>query len=690
MNKTDIQPLPFRPAGQKPPGGSGRRYRRFIAPAVGLIFLLLLLVAWFVFTARQVTLQIEPPPDRLNIDGALFAPRLGDRFLLRPGTYRLNAAKTCYAPLEQSFDVSPAGTRTIRFQMQRLAGRLSLQAHKTGAPATPVTNARIFIDGRAVGRTPLADVKVAAGRRVVEIKAENYQQFKTEIQITGCPEKQSLTPALVPNWSDVSLSSIPSGATVSVDGQPAGTTPLTIELKPGDHLLALSAAGFKTWQTRLTVTPNTPQTFKDVRLAVADGTLDLQTRPSGANVTIDQQFAGTTPLTIPLAAGTPHDIRIAKAGYKKASRRIQVDSEEEKRLTVELTPILGVIRLTVTPANARLILNGKPKGTVPPELKLLAVSHRLEITQKGYRPYRTRITPRPGFAQEIKISLQPVHAEPAKPAGTIQAPNGYPLKRIRPGTFTMGSSRREQGRRSNETLRRITLRRPFYFGVREVTNREFRAFAARHNSGTAGGQRLSPAEHPVAQVTWQQAARFCNWLSTKASLPPVYIKKGDRLIATEPLGTGFRLPTEAEWEYCARIAPDQSARKYPWGDRYPPEEPVGNYADTTARTLLPAHIENYTDGYAVSAPVAKFPANAWGVFDLDGNVAEWCHDFYTIYSYDGTTTAIDPTGPAAGKHHVIKGASWRSAGISKLRSAYRDYSEDKRIDLGFRICRYAE
>jgi formylglycine-generating enzyme required for sulfatase activity len=254
----------------------------------------------------------------------------------------------------------------------------------------------------------------------------------------------------------------------------------------------------------------------------------------------------------------------------------------------------------------------------------------------------------------------------------------------------MGSSRREQGRRTNETLRKITLQRPFYMGEREVTNKEFKKFLAGHTSGAFKGQRLSQDDHPVVQVTWEQAALFCNWLSARESLPPAYVKKGGRLVAADPIGTGYRLPTEAEWEYSARFINSQTALKYPWGNQFPPTSPSGNYADTSAKNLLPAYIQDYNDGYPGTAPAAKFKANGLGLYDLGGNVAEWSHDFYTIYTYNTNETDSDPSGPPEGKHHVVKGSSWKYASISKLRLAYRDYSDGKRPDLGFRICRYSK
>ena len=685
-----IEPIAFRPDRPRRRTDSLIRYRRFIGLAIGLSFLLLAIAAWFVFTARQIMIQIEPEPDQISISGSLIAPRFGGHYLLRPGSYTLHATKECYFAFEQPFEVGEDKSQAVRFEMERLPGRISLAAHHSGDPTRFINGARVIIDGLEVGNTPISNLEVKAGPRVLEVQTDNYQDIKTEVQIAGCPEEQSFDFALIPGWSDVFISSIPEGATVTVSGKPAGNTPLKIELPEGNHRLQISAKGFKTWQTQLAVKPNQPQSIKDIRLQPADGTLALQTRPSGANITIDENFVGKTPLKIKLSANTEHEIRISKAGYENVSRRVQVATGKIKKLAVDLKPKMGVIRFTVEPTDAQLVLNGKNQGKVPRELNLVAVSHQLEIIKKGYKPYRTRITPRPGFPKEIKITLSSLKSKPAAPAGVITAQNGYALKLVRPGTFTMGSSRREQGRRTNETLRKIILQRPFYMGKREVTNKEFKKFLAGHISGSFKGQRLSKDDQPVVRVTWEQAALFCNWLSAKESLPPAYIKKGSGLVAAEPMGTGYRLPTEAEWEYCARFTKNQGSIKYPWGNQFPPTSVSGNYADTSAKKLLPAYIENYNDGYPVTAPPTKFKANDLELHDLGGNVAEWCHDFYTIYTYNTNKAVIDPAGPSDGKHHVIKGASWKYASMSKLRLAYRDYSDAKRPDLGFRICRYAK
>ena len=108
----------------------------------------------------------------------------------------------------------------------------------------------------------------------------------------------------------------------------------------------------------------------------------------------------------------------------------------------------------------------------------------------------------------------------------------------------------------------------------------------------------------------------------------------------------------------------------------------------SAKDLLTFYLPSYNDGYTVTAPPQKFEAGGLGLYDMGGNAAEWAHDYYSIYSYSAGRVYIDPQGPEDGKHHVVRGAGWKQAGIGELRLSYRDYSSTKRPDLGFRVCRY--
>ena len=645
---------------------------------------------WFVFSARQVTVRIEPQPDNIAVYGGLAAPRFENYYLLRPGDYRLQADKGCYHSLEHAFRVGVEKSQKIDLKMQKLPGRLAIQAHQKDDPSRVISGARVVIDGMDVGATPLPEWKVNAGRRKLEIRTTRYQDFETEVAINGCDEMQPFNFALVPGWSDITIGSIPAGAEVRIDDKPMGSTPLQLELPAGTYLLELTAKRFKKWKTQLVVAPPQPQRIENVRLQPADGMLTVRTNPPGATVMIGKRFAGQTPLKTNVSADTMHVVQISKAGYDKVSRKVKVAVAGTKTLSLDLKPQKGVINIKIEPPDAQLLVNGKLMGAVPQKLQLVAVEHQLEFRKNGYRSRRLRITPRPGFPQQLQIALQKQSAPASSTATLVKAQNGYVLKRVQPQAFTMGSSRREQGRRSNETLRKIKLLRPFYMGVNEVTNKAFKAFLAGHNSGSFKRESLNRDDQPVVQVTWEQAALFCNWLSAKEKLPPAYVKKGGKIVAVEPLTTGYRLPTEAEWEYCARRSSGQKFLKYSWGNTFPPAAQSGNFADVSAKRLLNSYLRTYNDGYAVTAPPSKFKANSSGLYDFGGNVAEWCHDYYSIYPYHANKVYLDPAGPADGKHRVVKGSSWKDAGISALRLAHRDYNNAKRDDLGFRICRYAE
>jgi formylglycine-generating enzyme required for sulfatase activity len=686
-----IKPVAFRPGrGQRGPQTASRT-RWIIGCALALLLIMLCTSAWFVFTARQVVIRVEPEPDLISIQGTMAAPKFGEHFLLRPGEYRLKAERQCFRPLDEGFRVSDAKSQNFVFSMTRLPGLLTVKTHRVDDPAMYLEGATIIIDGQEVGQSPAADLEVKPGRRAVIIRSEKYEELATAIDVSGCGTRQALDLALVPGWSNIEVDSVPTNAVVTVNGQAAGATPLILELAAGEHELVLTAARFKPWREIIVVKANEPRSLETIHLQPADGILTVQTDPVGANVMIGGKFAGRTPLEVNLSPEIRHVIDIYKTGYEKANRKVKLTSAEIRTLTIALKPKLGVINFTVEPPDAEIVVDGKSMGRVPKQMQLLAVEHQLEIRKPGYQTYRTRITPRPGFAQQIKIRLAAASSgktDARHPLTMIKAKNGYAMKLIRPRGYTMGSSRREQGRRSNETLRSIDLQRPFYIGLREVTNKEFRQYSSNHHSGEFKSHNLNSPELPVAGVTWEQAALFCNWLSTREGLPPIYVLKGGQLVSANPVGIGYRLPTEAEWEYCARFDKEKVDLKYPWGNHFPPGPKSGNFADESARDLLALYLMGYNDGHPAIAPPEKFKANLLGLYDLGGNAAEWCHDYYSIYPYDAAKVYRDPVGPAEGKHHVIRGSSWQQSSISALRSAYRDYSDGKRVDLGFRVARY--
>ncbi|MEJ2085772.1 MAG: SUMF1/EgtB/PvdO family nonheme iron enzyme, partial [Acidobacteriota bacterium] len=321
----------------------------------------------------------------------------------------------------------------------------------------------------------------------------------------------------------------------------------------------------------------------------------------------------------------------------------------------------------------------------------LAVPHEIVVQKEGFETFRQTITPRPGYPQQMQVTLRtPEEIRRAETPARLTNSMGMELILVEPGSFRMGASRREPGRRANETLRNVRLTRAFYIGAREISNREFKEFRESHRSGRAESASLEIDDHPVVDVSWEDAVSFCNWLSERESLPMAYMKEGDTFVLAQPLNGGYRLPTEAEWAWAARFAGRDRALKFPWGDSLPVPNGAGNYADQAAAGLLQKTLSNYRDSYPATAPIDSFDGNALGIKNMGGNVAEWVNDYYSIPPPTTGEAEVDPRGPAEGEYRVIRGSSWMQSTITELRLSYRDYGNRGRPDVGFRVARFAD
>ena len=248
---------------------------------------------------------------------------------------------------------------------------------------------------------------------------------------------------------------------------------------------------------------------------------------------------------------------------------------------------------------------------------------------------------------------------------------GMRLVLIPPGEFMMGSPESERGHRDNEgPQHRVRITRPFYLGVHEVTVGQFAQFVADtgaqvYGRGDIGWNEATraftqdrkyswqnpgfaqDADHPVVMASWNDAMDFCRWLSEKE-------------------GQDYRLPTEAEWEYACRAG---TTTRFHHGDDPEGLARVGNIADETLAEKFPRSSIAARDGYAYTAPVGTFEANAFGLYDMHGNVREWCMDWFRE-DYYAKSPLEDPPGPGAASYCVKRGGSW-SCHDWNCRSAYR-------------------
>ena len=203
------------------------------------------------------------------------------------------------------------------------------------------------------------------------------------------------------------------------------------------------------------------------------------------------------------------------------------------------------------------------------------------------------------------------------------------MVRIEPGTFTMGTDD-PNANWDQKPAHNVTITYPFRISQTEITLGEFRRF----DPDFEGSEQL----HPYATgVSWHQANEFCKWLTAKD-------------------GKTYRLPTEAEWEYACRAG---TTTRYHNGNDFLKTVQVGNVLDAAARREFPnwKHAIVADDRFAFTAPVGSFRPNRFGLYDMHGNVWEWCSDWYAA-DYYKKSPAADPTGPVIGQKHVLRGGCW--------------------------------
>lgn len=214
------------------------------------------------------------------------------------------------------------------------------------------------------------------------------------------------------------------------------------------------------------------------------------------------------------------------------------------------------------------------------------------------------------------------------------------------GCYSMGDSAGD-GDPNERPVREVCVG-DFLIGTHEVTNKQYKLFQPNHVSGSSQGASLDGDDLPVVNVSWEDARAFAQWLSTQS-------------------GATYRLPSEAEWEYAARAGSSHS--RY-WGNSVDDTCTYANVADLTAQqqwakwTVFPC-----SDGYAAAAPVGSFKANDYGLYDMLGNVWEWCEDVFNSEAYE-KLPKDNPLYTGSGEYRVMRGGGW-SNGPLGVRSSHR-------------------
>ncbi len=370
-------------------------------------------------------------------------------------------------------------------------------------------------------------------------------------------------------------------------------------------------------------------------LEMETGTLTVVATPVEAKIYVDDAYAGTGSVNVQVSVGAEHRCRVECQDYIKVEKTVSFAKNEEKTLTVELVPNFGYITVKSEPSGAELYIDDKKAGTTPYLARRISRGqHRVEVRKRGYEPYADVVTININETTRIEdvkleasnevvsIPQQQEQYSPQQEYGggfsnqTITV-NGvsFEMVYVEGGSFNMGATT-EQGSEAEsdeKPVHSVTLS-DYYIGRCEVTQELWEAVMGSNPSYFKGAQK------PVESVSWNDCQEFVSRLNSLT-------------------GRTFRLPTEAEWEYAARGGNKSLHYKYSGSGN------IGNVA---------WYFDN--SGSSTHA-VGTRTANELGIYDMSGNVREWCSDWYGDYSAGAQT---NPQGPSSGSRRVLRGGSWFS------------------------------
>jgi hypothetical protein len=451
----------------------------------------------------------------------------------------------------------------------------------------------------------------------------------------------------------IAFKNVPAGTFVSIDGSaPKALSGDLAGLDAGKHALVLTREGYDPLERTVRVKRGEVADFGPVAFTRQTGTLRLATSPVPLAWKIAEKPADADAAPVSGKGGAvleklPTGTYVFEFSYENLAPFRKSVTLASGAQDLSVTAPGGSISVTSNAPGAVVTdASGRVLGKTPLSIPLAAPgSYLFTVSAEGYSAASVRGKLADAGRLELAANLEKIETPVEGRDGAIllAGARSLPLVWLAPGIFRMGSAQGEIAREESEALHNVTLASGFWLGKTEVTQAQWAAvMGANPSAFTDAG-----ADAPVERVSWTEAMEFCRRLSEIA-----------RAAKALPAGYEFSLPTEAQWEYACRAgeAKDMDISAVGW---------------TAANSGRRTH------------PAASLKANAFGLYDMRGNVAEWCRDWFAPYP---TGDVVDPAGPTSGQFRVARGGAWQQ-GSSKARSAARNsfVPEDRWNYLGLRV-----
>lgn len=513
-----------------------------------------------------------------------------------------------------------AGMVTVDHPRKELQFALRPAFGSVTVTSTP-SGALVFLDEKQVGQTPLTLDRIASGSHSLRLQAPQYAVERRNVSVAD-GQTANVAVTLAARFAEITVQA-PQGAVVTVDGDRKGSGTLSWRQSEGLCDIVVSMAGHRDARRQLEVVAGRAQTVQLTPQPIY-GSASVDSDLMDAEIWIDGKQYGVTPNVVERLLVGSHTLVLKKSGYADLQQQFSVEEGKEASLLVKL-PAGRSVQFTSEKPGMQIIVDGKKLGTTP-LTAVVGIGHHSVSAMRGGDIIDVRDLDITSAGAPLTMAFRDFNH-----TFTVNGVQ-FTMVEVGGGTFTMGATS-EQGSDAwdeEKPAHEVTLS-DYYIGQTEVTQALWEAVMGSNPSDSKGDNL------PVERVSWDDCQ--------------VFIQKLNQLT-----GKQFRLPTEAEWEYAARGGRKSRGYKYAGG----------NNIDSVA----------WCDGNSGNEthPVATKQANELGIYDMSGNVLEWCSDWCGDYT---SSSQSDPQGSSSGSFRVIRGGCYynfaRNCRVSYRISNTMDY-----------------
>ena len=543
------------------------------------------------------------------------------------GRYMFRLKKSKY---HDEMGMAEVNQKRVQFDVMKLRPAFG-SVYVTSNPS----GAQVSLDGESTGKvTPCTLEEVKSGEHEIRLYKDSYSPKAQTVTVSD-GQTTPMDMSLAARFAQVTITSLP-GASIKVNGVSKGIGSFTDNLMEGLYDIEATLASHRSASKQIEVAPGVPQSIA-LNPTPIYGSLDVMTTPMDATITINGKDYGITPIVLDNLLIGEYDVVLSKAGCATVTEHVSISENATAAINATL-PSGRSVTISSDKDGDEIFVDGVRVGVSPCTTELAFGSH--EITaQRGVKHTSKSVSISQG-AGAVAVRLGFGLIEP-RWASSVSSSQRAVLEKlianmvkVEGGTFTMGATS-EQGNDADsdeKPTHRVTLS-AFHIGKYEVTQAEWEAVMGSNPSYYKGSNK------PVENVSWNDCQEF--------------IKKLNRLT-----GLSFSLPTEAQWEYASRGGNRSKGYKYSGSNKI---KDVAWY-----------------DGNSGSKTheVGTKQPNELGLYDMSGNVWEWCSDWYGSYSSGSQT---NPTGPSSGSYRVLRGGGWCN-GARNCRVSFRNGNDPDRRD----------